>query len=342
MTLRSVGATLILCALVLAGVLVLGPLWPSLLLSVWFAVLLRGWHGRLTRRLKGRSGAAALLLLLPLLLLLLPVGLLGLELWLQARELLKNLVESESGQKALQRLVTLPQGTSLTLGPEGLRGLISLDRGVAFLRDHSGSALRALRVVAGATAMGLLGVILFVFGAYSFLVNGEAWFQQLEAHAPLRPQQVQRLAGAFRETGRGLLVGVGLTMLTQGAVASGVYLTLKIPSALVLGLLTGLSALVPGIGTALVWGPVALGLYSSGRGGAALVLCALGVLVISTVDNLVRPIYLKVGALQLPTFALFCSVFGGILLFGPWGSALGPLLLRLAKEALLLLREGEA
>ena len=66
MTLRSVGATLILCALVLAGVLVLGPLWPSLLLSVWFAVLLRGWHGRLTRRLKGRSGAAALLLLLPL------------------------------------------------------------------------------------------------------------------------------------------------------------------------------------------------------------------------------------------------------------------------------------
>jgi predicted PurR-regulated permease PerM len=63
--------------------------------------------------------------------------------------------------------------------------------------------------------------------------------------------------------------------------------------------------------------------------------------VISTVDNVLRPIYARMGALKRPMFLLFISIFGGIAAFGTWGAILGPLIVRLWIEALVLRREAE-
>ena len=150
---------------------------------------------------------------------------------------------------------------------------------------------------------------------------------------------VRRLAGAFHETGRGLLVGVGLTGLVQGVVATITYVALSIPSALVLGILTTVASLLPSVGTALVWIPVAGGLAFSGRYVAAGILTAVGVLVIGTVDNVMRPVFSRFGRLNLPTYVLFLAIFGGLAFFGAAGLLLGPLLVRLGVEALAIARD---
>ena len=81
---------------------------------------------------------------------------------------------------------------------------------------------------------------------------------------------------------------------------------------------------------------VAIGLALSGRWVAAIILGAIGVLVIGTVDNLLRPMFSRYGQLKLPTFVLFLAIFGGIALYGAAGIILGPLLVRLGVEALNL------
>jgi predicted PurR-regulated permease PerM len=158
---------------------------------------------------------------------------------------------------------------------------------------------------------------------------------------PLRPAVRARLAAAFHECGSGLLVGLTLTALLQGAVGTLVYLALRVPHALVLGGLTCLGALVPLVGTASVWGPVALGLFLGGRRGAALALVALGLLLIGTVDNLMRPYFARFGRLDLPTWIVALSMFGGLRLLGFQGLVLGPVVVRLTLELLALAREAE-
>jgi predicted PurR-regulated permease PerM len=107
----------------------------------------------------------------------------------------------------------------------------------------------------------------------------------------------------------------------------------------VLGPLTGLASVIPVVGTALVWGPISLGFFLTDRPGRAMVLLGLGVGVISVIDNLLRPLYARLGSLQLPLFLLFVSVFGGLAAFGTWGALLGPLVVRLVMEALAIIAE---
>ena len=134
-------------------------------------------------------------------------------------------------------------------------------------------------------------------------------------------------------------MSIGLTGLVQGLLATAAYFALGVPRALVLGLVTCVASIIPSVGTALVWVPVAAGLFLSGRTTQAVILVAVGVLAIGSIDNVLRPIFARYGKLELPTFVLLTSIFGGLALFGAWGLILGPLLARLAKEALVMVRE---
>jgi len=158
-------------------------------------------------------------------------------------------------------------------------------------------------------------------------------------HAVIRPRILARLADAFTETGRGLLIGVGGAGLAQALVATCAYVILGVPHALVLGLLTLLTAVVPGIGAAFVWAPVAAGLASTGQISSAVALAIVGVAIIGTVDNLVRPVLARYGRLDLPIPLVLVSMLGGFALAGAPGLLLGPLVVRIAKELLLLARE---
>jgi predicted PurR-regulated permease PerM len=149
-----------------------------------------------------------------------------------------------------------------------------------------------------------------------------------------------RLAGAFVETGRGLIVGAGLTSLLQASVATAVYAALDLPRAIVLGAMTFVASIIPAVGTSVVWLPVAVALGIRGEYVQATIVLLAGALVISTIDNVTRPIFQRWGGkLDLPAFVLLLAAFGGLGAFGPAGLVLGPLSLRLAREVLVIARE---
>jgi predicted PurR-regulated permease PerM len=190
----------------------------------------------------------------------------------------------------------------------------------------------------GAAAVIAIGIVVFVSAFYTFLFEGHRIHEWLLVHSPLSRGNFHRLSSVFAEVGRGLLLGVGLTALLQGVVATIGYLLCGVPQPLVLGLVTVFASLIPSVGSGLVWAPVTLGLAISGRPGAALGMLAIGCFV-SVVDNLVRPLLAQYGQLNMNGLLLFLAMLGGIAVFGAPGLLLGPLVVRLAMEGLAMLRE---
>lgn len=321
----------------IAAALTLVPLWAPLLLASWMAMVFRPLHTRLARRVGGKSGAAAVVTVLLVVLTLAPLVVMGVSLVSAAATLIERLQQSGGAREALQTLIT--SGPSLPadqLNPDQFK--LDAQQILGFAKQSGGGALSAASRLFGAATTAAIAVFVFVYGFYVFLVDSRRLYQWLLEHSPLERWQTQRLAGAYAETGRGLLIGVGLTALFQGLVATLGYVLIGVPQALVLGLITAFAALIPSIGTGLVWAPLALGLLLAGHPGQAAAVVALGC-VISVADNFIRPALSRHARLDLPMFLLFVAMLGGMTMFGTWGLLVGPLFVRLCVEALRLGRE---
>ncbi|HYQ46959.1 MAG TPA: AI-2E family transporter [Polyangiaceae bacterium] len=321
-------------ALTLAAAATLTPFWAPLLLAAWSAIIAWPLQQRLARSLARPKLSAALLTAMLVLLILVPVTVATLSLSGSAVALVQRLAESKSGAEALKTLSTGDTGSF------DLKQL-SPEQALSFLRQHGATALAAARKIFGTASVALIGLVVFVAGFYTMLTEGKAAHRWLLERAPIAPPHFHRLANVFSEVGRGLVVGVGLTALSQGAVATIGYLVTGVPQALVLGLLTVFASLIPSVGSALIWAPVTAGLALSGRPGAALAMLLIG-LFVSVVDNLLRPLFARYAELRMNSLLLFVAMLGGIVLFGTWGLLLGPLLVRWASEGLSMLRERRA
>jgi predicted PurR-regulated permease PerM len=295
----------------------------------------RPLHTKLVRRVKGSGRAAAVVTVLLVVLSLAPLVLMSLSLVGATADLVKRVQSSGGAREALQTLLnsdSMPAGFS----PDQFK--LDAQQIASFAQRLGGGALNAVTTFFGAATAATIAAFVFVYGFYTFLVDSRRVQAWIIDHSPLERWQTLRLSNAYTETGRGLLIGVGLTALFQGGVATIGYLIIGVPQALVLGLLTTFAALIPSVGTGLVWAPLALGLAIAGRMGQAAAVLVLGS-AISVADNFIRPLLSRHARLDLPTFLLFVAMLGGIAMFGTWGLLLGPLCVRLGVEALRLGRE---
>jgi predicted PurR-regulated permease PerM len=316
-------------ALVLVALATLSSVWAPLLFAAWTAALVEPLVVRLERVGARRSLGAAVVVAL-LVLLLVPMALVVSTLGRAAIELAREVLSSPATRSALRTIVSNGEEPPAS----------TLDGVVSLLQQHGATAWEAARSVAGAGARAALVAIVFVAALFEFSARGPRVRAYLESRVPIPRQAFERLAGAFVETGRGLFIGAGLTALVQALVATVAYVALSVPRPHVLGALTFLCALVPAVGTALVWGPVAVALWLEGHTGRALGMLAIGALGVSSIDNVVRPLLQRWGGqVRLPASALLVGALGGLIAFGPAGLALGPLALRLAREVLDLWSE---
>lgn len=327
-------ATLLLSV---AAMVTLLPFWAPLVLAAWLAIIARPIFLRLTARFGGRERAAGALLVTLGMGLLVPVSLAVVSLIQGALDLGQRLVKSQGAKDALVGLVG---GTSAGAGGNADASPLptSPEQIVALIRAHGAQALDIVGNIAGAAANAVVAFIIFFYAAYVFLVDGPDMYSWIERHAPFNETVTGRFAHAFDETGRGLLLGSGLTALVQAAISTITYFAVGVPRALVLGFLTFIAAILPA-GTPLIWVPIAAGLFIAGRRKEAIVLTLVCLIVVGTIDNVLRPVFARRGNLQLSTFVLLLAMLGGFAVFGGWGLLLGPLAVRLCKEALVLIRD---
>jgi predicted PurR-regulated permease PerM len=322
----------VVAVLVVAALVALLPFWVPIIVAAWAAIVAKPLYQVLAKRIHRRKGAAALLTVLLVVAFVTPLVITTLSLSAAAIELGHRLLASGSGTAALRSLANSDSQAPFDFKTLDAQRLLEL------LRQHGASAMGLAKSLFGAAAVIAVGLVVFVCAFYTFLFEGHHIHEWLLVHTPLSRGNFHRLSSVFAEVGRGLLIGVGLTALLQGAVATVGYLLCGVPQPLVLGLVTVFASLIPSIGSGLVWAPVTVGLAISGRPGAALAMLVIGCFV-SVVDNLVRPLLAQYGQLNMHGLLLFVAMLGGIAVFGAAGLLLGPLFVRLAIEGLSMLRQ---
>jgi predicted PurR-regulated permease PerM len=176
---------------------------------------------------------------------------------------------------------------------------------------------------------GLLELVLVVFIAFFFYRDGHRIAVRLAHLAEKISSDLGgRMLGLARTTIMGVMTGIVGTAAAQSLVALIGFLIAGVPGALLLAAATFFLSMIP-VGPPLIWGGAAWWLYDQGETGWAIFMLIWGLTVISSVDNLVKPILISRSS-SLPILLIALGVFGGVLAFGFVGIFLGPVILALA------------
>jgi predicted PurR-regulated permease PerM len=168
---------------------------------------------------------------------------------------------------------------------------------------------------------------------FFLLRDGHLLVDEIRKVSPLSPAREQLIFQQVTRTTRASLEAMILVPVAQGLVAAGGFWALGVPSALLWGGATLLAAFVPLVGTPLVWIPVALFMYATGQPARAVAVALYGWIVISGIDNVIKPKLLQGGASIHPLLG-FLAILGGLQTFGPAGLIVGPVVLTLGIAAL--------
>lgn len=326
----------------LATVLLLGlalfkivqPFLAPLLWAIFIAFLLHPLHARMDARLGKRPQLSAFLLtILTVIVILGPLGALSAAFATQVGDLVQVAQDTVTDQ-------TRNNVLNLTSVPWVRDSIAWLDRtfgiDLAQVREWmsrgSREMLESLGSLGGRVFLGavgtVVGFVLMVFMLFFFVRDGEEMVNTARELIPMSRSYKARLFDHLASVTRAMVYGTGLTALIQGALVGIAFLIVGLPSPVVFAVIAALVALLPFGGSALVWGPAALGLAAQGRWGAMTFMIIWGVVLVSLIDNIVRPMLVS-GRANVGTLTVFLGVLGGIAAFGAIGLFLGPVVLAL-------------
>lgn len=178
----------------------------------------------------------------------------------------------------------------------------------------------------GNIAGGIVKAFFVIFTMYYLFRDGDSIVSKLPAALPLSREQSEAIIGRTREVVSASVYGVVVIAALQGLLGGLAFWVLGIPSPLLWAVLMTFVCMIPILGSFLVWVPLAIYLVIHGHWTKAILLVLWGALVISTIDNFLRPKWIK-NHTRLHELFVFFSVLGGISLFGLLGIILGPVVL---------------
>ena len=170
----------------------------------------------------------------------------------------------------------------------------------------------------------MLQLFVTVYAMFFFLVDGRSILDRILHYVPLSPSDEERLLEKFVSVARATLKGSLLIGVIQGVLAGVAFWIAGVPGAAFWGTITIVVAIVPSIGAALVWMPMVIYLLVTGHSGAGVGLLAWSILVVSTIDNFLRPRFVGRDT-RMSDLLILLSTLGGLFLFGPVGFIVGPI-----------------
>lgn len=200
------------------------------------------------------------------------------------------------------------------------------------LKEGIGSLSQSASQVLLEAAQGIpntvLQLMLVVLSTYFLLVDGRNLFHWVAGKVPLSRQIRTMLVHSFRNAATAVVMASVAAAGVQAAILLIGYWALGVPAALLAGGVSFIFAWVPTFGTVPVWSMAAIYLYVQDSPVKAAIMVGIG-LFVGVVDNIVRPLVLR-GREEMHPFVGLLAVFGGLVLFGPSGVFLGPLMVSMA------------
>lgn len=183
----------------------------------------------------------------------------------------------------------------------------------------------------------LFDLFLFLLMLFFLLRDGPRLRAELGRISPLSKAQEDEVLGHLEKTVKAVVIAMVVVPLMQGATAIVGFRIFGVPSPLVWGVTVVLAALVPVLGSPLAWVPAVAYLFFNGATWQWVGLLAWGFLVISGIDNLIKPLILR-GRADLHPLLGFLAILGGAVSFGPVGLLVGPVILSLVLSAIRIYR----
>jgi len=293
------------------------------------ALLFMPLHRRLLACMPARRNLAALLTLVAcVLIVIVPVGLIAGSLVQEGANLYRRVATGEwdVAQSMAHLIEALPPLARQWLTDFGIVDLDSLRRKVSagLLQGSQFLATQAFNVGQNTFEFLIrLGIMLYLL--FFLLRDGAQLAQQCQQRIPLGQAHQHQLFGKFATVVRATVKGNLVIAVLQGALGGLIFWILGIDGALLWGVLMAFLSLLPAIGAALIWFPVAVYFLATGATASGITLLLYGVLVIGLVDNLLRPILVGKDT-KLPDYVVLISTVGGLSLFGLNGFVIGPLI----------------
>ncbi|HJR03504.1 MAG TPA: AI-2E family transporter [Methylomirabilota bacterium] len=327
--------------------LILRPFLVPILWSMLLALLLFPAQRALGRRLGGRYALTALgLTLLSAVVLIAPLPLLALAFASQAKDLFGRVqrMVAASGISGAGDLLEIPI-VSRTIRWASSVAPVDAEQLHGWLLSGLQTLLQGLVAVSGSFVVGalnaLVGLAIMLFLLFFFLRDGDRMLATAVGLIPMRPARRGELVDHVAAVTRAVVFGSLLTALVQGVLVGIGFALVGLPSPVVFGAIAAVASLIPFVGTALVWVPAVGVLFLQGRWVAALVLAVWSVAVVSSADNVVRPLFIS-GRAQISTLPVFLGLLGGVTAFGPIGLVVGPVVVALTLTLLRFAEETRA
>lgn len=239
-----------------------------------------------------------------------------------------------------------------TLGSRTLAELSSQSPAVAAIIDWARGWLNIPRITENVQAtltgwsgqfiqgsiMGLITLLITFFFLFYLLRDRDKVRATLKDILPFSDNQFAVLQGRVVDTVFASVYGTIAVAALQGTLGGLMFWWLGLPSPVFWGVLMGLLAIVPFLGAFIIWVPAAAFLALSGNFGAAIILTIWGTVVVGLIDNIIYPILVG-GRLQLHSAVSFLAIMGGLVLLGPSGIVLGPIIITVTLSMMSMLRE---
>ncbi|MBI2335624.1 MAG: AI-2E family transporter [Deltaproteobacteria bacterium] len=184
----------------------------------------------------------------------------------------------------------------------------------------------------------LVSFFIMLVVIFFFFADGPKLYKEIVLLSPLQEKYEHILAYEIKRTIHGVFYGSFFTALVQAILATAAYFFLKVDGFLVWGFITFLTSFIPFVGAAGIWLPMSIILLLVGDTRSGIFLIIYGALIISGVDNFLKPILIK-GKSDLHPLVLFLSILGGIRVFGPAGLLLGPIIMAVLLAALKIYKQ---
>jgi predicted PurR-regulated permease PerM len=171
----------------------------------------------------------------------------------------------------------------------------------------------------------LVSMVVMLYLLFFLFRDGRTIAARIKRAVPLGSHYKKPLFDNFVTVIRATVKGNVLVAMAQGALGGLIFWFLDVPAPVLWGVVMSFLSLLPAVGAAIIWGPVAAYFLFTGAAWQGVVLAAYGVLVIGLVDNVLRPILVGKDT-KLPDYLVLLSTIGGMALFGLNGFVIGPVI----------------
>ena len=308
---------------------ILWPFYGTILWSAIIAMVFAPVNSRLLVRARGRKTVAALgTVMIVLVLVILPLALVTAALAREASQFYQRL---QSGELNLERFFggvfgALPDGLVSLLGRFGLGDFAAIQRRMLAELSQAGQFVAGQALSIGQNTFDFVTSLFIASYLTFFLIrDGEALARDARHALPLDAVAKRALFARFTTVIRATVKGNLLVAAIQGALGGLAFWFLDVSGALLWAVLMAFLSLLPAIGAALVWVPVAVYFLVTGALWQGLALVAWGVLVIGLIDNVLRPILVGKDT-RMPDYVVMITTLGGMAVFGIHGFVLGPVI----------------